>query len=312
MLMNKQPIVSILAISFNHEQFVVETLDSIINQDYPNVELIIVDDCSSDRTAEVIEQWKKDRNVDCVFIAHKENKGVCYSLNEALSHANGTYYQGISCDDILLPSKISTQVNAFNELDDDVAVLHSDAIVIDEDSKVTHPSFYEFWNFPTGTTQNEFKRLILQNTIIAPTVLTKVEIYRSLGFYDENLSYEDWDKWLRISKKYKIIKLDTPLTQYRHFSTSMSQGKRYRKVILEDSIVLLDKHRGISKEIDALVNEAQRPRITELIENNDAKLGHLWKKLKYEKSAYSLFLFLCGLVGLDQKQSHAIKNKLKR
>lgn len=313
--MSNYPLVSIVAACYNHAVFVVECLDSIVGQSYPNLELVVLDDCSKDNSVAVIEAWiaQNQSKISCkiTFIPHKKNQGVCKTLNEGLSHCSGKYYQLIACDDVMLPHKIEKQVDLFEQSDESLAVVYTDALMIDENSVVRHPSFSEYWKFDK-VPKHTFKEILIQNTIIAPTVLIRSTVLDDIGMYDESICFEDWDMWLRIATKYQFKRMDEALAKYRHFSTSFSQGKKYRKPLLIDSIALLEKHRGISKEIDALINEAQRPRITELIENNDARLGHLWKKLKYEKSAYSLFLFLCSLVGIDQEKAHRIKGRLKQ
>ena len=74
------PLVSIVALCYNHESYLKETLDSILNQTYKNIQLIIIDDCSKDNSISLIKNWIHKNKVECVFIAHKENRGVCKSL----------------------------------------------------------------------------------------------------------------------------------------------------------------------------------------------------------------------------------------
>lgn len=305
------PLVSIVAACFNHSQFLEETLDSIANQTYPNIELIITDDGSKDNSVEIIKAWMEKCTIPCTLIANEENEGICKTFNKGLKKSKGKYFQVIACDDVMLLDKIERQVAVLEQASDKTAVVYSDAEVIDENSTLTHRSFSEFWNFIDSSPIN-LEGLIKQNTIIAPSVLIKRSVMLVLGGYDESLCYEDWDIWLRIAKQYDFVKTERPLVQYRHFSTSMSQGKAYRIAMTKDSIRLLEKHRGVSTKIDKLIDEAQRPYITALIENNDATVGVLWRKFKYEKTAYSLFMFSCALIGLDQQKAHAIKSRFKK
>jgi len=308
---DKVPLVSIVAACFNHGRFLEETLDSIANQSYSNLELIVTDDGSTDNSVALIKQWMARNTMKCTLIANPKNEGICKTFNKGLAACKGKYFQVIACDDVMLVDKIKTQVAAFENSAENVGVIYTDAQVIDEDSQLINVSFDAFWSFPKEATAT-LEGLIKQNTIIAPSVLVKRSFVVDLGGFDENLCYEDWDMWLRLAQKYVFIKLERPLVQYRHFSTSMSQGSTYRSLIAKDSIKLLERHKGLSEKVDRLIQEAQRPCITALIEHNDATTAILWKKLKYEKSIYSLFMWGCSLVGIDQNKAHVIKNKLKK
>ncbi|WP_197043868.1 glycosyltransferase [Aureispira sp. CCB-QB1] len=308
---NKEPLVSIVAACFNHEKFLEETLDSIAKQSYSNIELIITDDGSRDNSVVLIKEWMARNTIPCTLIANEKNEGICKTFNKGLAKCTGKYFQVIACDDVMLEDKIKSQVAILEKSSEQVAVIYTDAQVIDENSILIHDSFSKYWNFPADA-ETTLKGLIKQNTIIAPSVLIRRSALVELGGYDEKLSYEDWDIWLRLARKYDFIKLEKPLVKYRHFSTSMSQGSTYRTAIAKDSVQLLEKHRGVSTEIDKLIDEAQRPLITALIENNDATTSVLWKKLKYEKTWYSLYMFSCSLIGIKQKKAHAFKNFFKK
>jgi glycosyltransferase involved in cell wall biosynthesis len=309
---DKVPLVSIVAACFNHGRFLEETLDSIANQSYSNLEVIVTDDGSTDNSVAIIQKWMaRNTKIQCTLIANPKNEGICKTFNKGLAKCKGKYFQVIACDDVMLVDKIDTQVAVFENSAENVGVIYTDAQVIDEHSQIINASFDAFWGFPTEAAA-ALKELIKQNTIIAPSVLVKRAFVVALGGFDEHLCYEDWDMWLRLTQKYDFVKLGRPLVQYRHFSTSMSQGSTYRRAMAKDSIKLLEKHKGISKEIDTLIEEAQRPCITALIEHNDATTAVLWKKLKYEKSVYSIFMWGCSLVGIDQNKAHVIKNKIKK
>ena len=126
------PLVSIVALCYNQERFLEETLDSIKAQTYPNIQLIIMDDCSQDGSVAKIEEWIKKNKVDCKFIAHEKNQGLCRTLNEALEYCDGIYYQAFACDDIMFPDKIERQVREFEKSEEDVMVIFSDGVLIDE------------------------------------------------------------------------------------------------------------------------------------------------------------------------------------
>lgn len=305
--------VSIVAACYNHAAFLEETLDSIAAQDYPHIELIITDDGSKDNSVEVIEQWIEKSGFPAVLIPNPQNLGICQTFNKGIAISKGTYFQAIACDDVMLPQKISTQVAALEAANENVVLVHTDALVVDKNSKLIHDSFHQFWKLRPIQGEKLLEQLIEQNSILAPSILMRRQPFVDLGSYDETLCYEDWDAWLRLAAAgYEFLFLDEPLVFYRHFSSSNSQTSTFQLRMAKDNIVLLDKHRGHSKELDQKIAAAQRPSITLLIENDASNKALLWKKLVYEKSLYSLFLWMCACVGIKPSKAHLLKDKLKR
>src|SRR6202022_442605 len=98
-----QPLVSTIVLSYNHSRYVLETLESVRAQTYKTTQLIIVDDCSTDNSLLIFEHWLRENNLTCTFIRHKENLGICKSLNEALVVSTGKYVSTIASDDLWLP-----------------------------------------------------------------------------------------------------------------------------------------------------------------------------------------------------------------
>lgn len=308
------PLVTIIACCYNHAPYLEETLNSITQQTYTNIQLIITDDCSTkDNSVDVIRAWIKKHNIACIFIANEKNEGVCKTFNKALAQAKGKYYQVISCDDVMLAHKIATQVAVLEQAPEEVALVHTDALVLDQNSNVIHDSFYQFYNLTPLEGKNTLEALVVQNSIIAPSVLMKRQVFVDLGAYDEQLCYEDWDAWLRLAAAgYQFVRLEDPLVYYRYFPSSNSQTSSFQLKMASDNLILLDKHRGLKKNLDQKIAKAQHRSITLLIENDATTVGILWKKLLNERSAYSLFLWLCACVGIKPSKAHRLKDKLKR
>src|SRR5580704_6317104 len=105
--MNNQPLVSVIALNHNQGKFLEETLDSVRNQTYKNIELIICDDCSTDDSTRKINKWIEQNNYKAKLIFNEQNLGVVKSSNRAIKQANGYYACFIACDDIMLPDKLS-------------------------------------------------------------------------------------------------------------------------------------------------------------------------------------------------------------
>jgi len=135
------PLVSAYVTCFNQVKYVVETLDAVRAQTYPNMELIVCDDCSSDGSQEVIKHWMAQNWPDAVLIEHQKNMGICRTFNDILSVARGKYLAGVAGDDLWLPEKTTWQVDILESSSMQIGVVYSDALIMD-DTGVLQPGYY--------------------------------------------------------------------------------------------------------------------------------------------------------------------------
>ncbi|MBI3481612.1 MAG: glycosyltransferase family 2 protein, partial [Bacteroidetes bacterium] len=125
-----KPLVSVVCLCYNHEQFVREAIESVVNQTYPNIQLIIVDDCSHDGSASIIQQLV-DQNPRITFIQLKENIGNCAAFNKGFALVKGDFVIDFATDDVMLGDRIEKQVNQFLKLDQSYGVAFTNADYID-------------------------------------------------------------------------------------------------------------------------------------------------------------------------------------
>jgi glycosyltransferase involved in cell wall biosynthesis len=290
--MSELPLVSVIAVCYNHAKYVLETLDSIKNQTYLNLELIIMDDCSTDNSVEVIKSWITKNDYDCQFIAHQKNQGLCKTLNESINFISGVYVQIISCDDILNPNKIKLQIELFNNLSTAYGVIHTDLNYINEKS--------EFIDRAKPRQRSNFKdefyyKLIESNQIAAPTLLYKYQSILDVGKFDERYSFEDLDILLKLSKKYKIAYLDKCLLNYRILDTSLYRTRGIKGA--------LDRIKIIYRNIE---DEKSRKLANKNI--NNSCLMFL-KKLKKDRNWSKYFnFFIQSLLYIPLKRSKEFKS----
>ena len=124
--MNKSPKVSVVMPAYNHQEYVGRSIDSVVSQTYPNVELIVVDDGSTDKTWEKISE-KLEKNPGLFKAVSRPNGGVCSALNEGIALSSGEFVAVIASDDYYLPTKLSDQMQLFLNLDERVGLIHSGA-----------------------------------------------------------------------------------------------------------------------------------------------------------------------------------------
>lgn len=220
--MTGQPLVTVIAVCYNHARFVIECLDSIRAQTYPHVQIIIMDDCSGDDSVAAIRDWIKCNGIECNFIVHEQNQGVCRTFNEALDLAKGKYISIIATDDSWLPDKLSRQVALMENVPDNVGIVYSDAYQMNEHGQRLPEMFIAahrpFETMPEGDLR---ECLVVSNFIPAMTTLIRRAVYDCVGRYDERLAYEDWDFWLRAACHFHFIYSSHPSANYRILETSM-------------------------------------------------------------------------------------------
>jgi glycosyltransferase involved in cell wall biosynthesis len=232
-------LVSIVAVCHNHSKYVLETLNSIRGQTYPEIELIIINNLR-DECEDIIRKWIEAEKVDCVFIQNEKPLSVTANFNIGLEISTGKYFQGISCDDIMLSSKIEKQVHLYNTLDDNYVCVYGDMIIIDEEGKeisgsTVLDSKVRKWGlkkFPVGNLSYE---LSLLSFIPAPSVLIKTETLKKLGGYDEKYIIEDWPTWIMFSKGgFKFAAIEDVVVKYRVLVNSMdhSRSLEYFKTLI--------------------------------------------------------------------------------
>jgi glycosyltransferase involved in cell wall biosynthesis len=221
---DEAPLLTVMAVCYNHARFLVECLESIRAQTWQDFQLIVTDDGSTDGSRDLIRQWLKVHRPDAAFIAHIQNRGLCATLNEALALVRGKYLAKLSTDDAWLPAKLERQLAIMESLPDCVAVLYSDALQIDEDSKLLPrrylPKAVLAEPPPSG---DVFLRVLRSNNfVLGVTTLLRTSCLRDVGGYDEGLAFEDWDMWLRLAERFDFVFSDEVYAKYREVQTSMS------------------------------------------------------------------------------------------
>ncbi len=226
--MQENPLVSVICLAYNHENFVVETLNSVIQQNYRPIELIIVDDCSLDTTKLEINNWLLS-HPEVQFIANEFNIGNTKSFNKALKIAKGEYIIDLAADDLLLPSGIQLQINAFQKSKfQNLGVVYGNAEIINEDG-----SFNSFY-FPVDKNGKVVSKRIIGDiyssvlstgdSICSVSTLIKKSVFDFLGGYDETLAYEDLDSWIRASREYEFDFIDEVVVKKRTVGNSLGSN----------------------------------------------------------------------------------------
>ena len=177
-----------------------------------------MDDASTDGSKELLQEICS-RN-DLRFIDISTNIGNCAAFNKAFSQSTGKYVIDFATDDIMLPQRIAHQVVFFERLGDDYGVIFSNAYIIDQNGVFVRRHFAGGREVPQG---DVFAPVLAEYFISPPTMMIKREVLEFLGGYDGELAYEDFDFWVRSSRKFKYAYQNECLTKVRKLSTSLSR-----------------------------------------------------------------------------------------
>lgn len=242
--MKKHPLVSVLCLCYNHKKFVSKAIQSVLVQTYSNIELIVVDDASTDGSKGEIERILTNRQF--VFIDLSENVGNTRAFNKAFAQSKGKYIIDLAADDVLVNDRIEKQVTFFENCNDKTGVIYSNVTYIDETSRWLgqHFSKEKF----TPYVGDIYEKLIKKYFIPPPSMMIKREVLEQLGGYDENLAYEDFDFWMRSSRNWHYAFQTESLTLVRRLKNSLS-SKAYSKndKQLHSTYLVCEKIKSLNK-----------------------------------------------------------------
>lgn len=220
------PLVSVICLCYNHEQFVRQALQSVVSQTYSNIQMIIVDDRSTDGSRGIIEEFVEQYS-NSIYLPLPKNAGNCVAFNQGLALAKGEFIIDFSTDDVMLPDRVEKQIKFFLRLDQSYGVVFTDAEYIDVSGKNLKTHYNHLLSkkiikkIPEGWI---FRDVLRKYFICSPTMMFRKEVIDQLKGYDENLVYEDFDFWIRSSQIWKYAYLNEITTQVRRTGKSMSSG----------------------------------------------------------------------------------------
>ncbi|TCM68134.1 alpha-1,3-rhamnosyltransferase [Acinetobacter calcoaceticus] len=236
---NSLPLVSIVVPCYNHENYISQCIQSIIDQSYHNIELIVIDDGSEDQSIEKILEIAdacKNRFVNFIF-RHRENKGLCATLNEALTLCHGEYFCIIASDDLMRINKTKIQVDYALKYPD-VTSFYGGVQLIDDNGALKEKIDLPFQLYT-------FDKIFMHKFILyAPTQMHRLKDIVDLGGFDENVKVEDWELWLRLTKSgKKILCIPEQLAYYRIHMFNISKNN---ELMLKDLLNIIEGYRNES------------------------------------------------------------------
>ena len=224
--MDSAPLVSVIIPAYNADAFITQTLDSVLRQTYQTFEIIVVDDGSRDRTAEIVRSYADRDNRIRLF--QQPNAGVAAARNCAIQHSRGKYIAPIDADDIWYPQKLEKQVQSLESADSSVGLSYAWTVYINAKGTIIGEYPVERLGNPDG---DVLVTLIFSNFLgHASNPLIRRSCIEHVGGYSSHLlaqgaqGCEDWDLYLRIAEYYEFRVVSEYLIGYRQHDSSMSMN----------------------------------------------------------------------------------------
>jgi glycosyltransferase involved in cell wall biosynthesis len=250
MAVQEAPPVSVLVITRNHVRFIEQCLDSIERQTSPDFEAIVIDDCSTDGTTDIVRRWSARTTRDVRVIVNPRNRSMCENRNQFLRLSRGEFVAGLSGDDYYEPDRLARQLAFFRSLPASAAAVFSQARVVTE-AGVEVGVWFD--GRPQVDEGRIFGTLIHDNFLSATTVMIRRAAIDAVGGYDEDLFYEDYDMFLRLADRYEFRYLPGVVSNYRLSAGGASRAPHHIAPMSESTVRLLLKWHGGGRPYDAVI-----------------------------------------------------------
>ncbi len=229
------PKISIITPSLNQSKFIEQTIKSVLNQNYPNLEYIVVDGGSVDSTIKILKKYSKQ-----IKWVSEKDKGQADAINKGMRMAKGDIVAYINSDDYYLPGAF-TKIADFFMKNSKAKWVTGDYIIVNEEDKKIQQSVTLYKRLMRFTISKNL--LAIANYIAQPSTFWRESIFREIGFFDVSFEYVfDYDFWMRIIAKYPLFKIPSPLSAFRvhsrakgstgfarQFAEELLVTKRYEK-----------------------------------------------------------------------------------
>ena len=244
-------LVSVYITNYNYEKYLTQAIESVLFQTYKNIELIIIDDGSQDRSKLIIESYADYPNIKIIF---QKNKGLNVTNNIAMKVANGKYIMRLDADDYLVDTAIEEMVSLL-EADENLGLVFPDYYLVDVDN--TKTAEIQRFDFDTEVS-------LFDLPAHGACTMIRLDFLKRLGGYDESYTCQDgYELWIKFVTKYRVTNISKPLFYYRQHGENLTSN--------EDKI--LNTRIKIKKDF-LYKNKIQTPETLAIIPIRNTKIGN--------------------------------------
>ena len=277
------PLVSVIMSVYNGEKYLVQAIDSILNQTYQNFEFIIIDDCSTDNSSHILQEYaQKDSRIKIIKKEVNQGlKGFIKNLNLGISLAKGKYIARMDADDISLPERFQKQVD-FLENNPEITLVGAQLNLINEQNKITGEAIAALQH------RDIVKRITSQIQLFHPVIMFRKD--QNIQYREKFLYCEDYDLYLNlITQGKKLANINEKLLHYRILESSISRkGDNFvKKLMVEKALYFYKLRKENGQDLYETFNNE------EVLEINN---------LEFKNKIEELFFALEAAIKLNKKE----------
>lgn len=284
--MKNPPLISVLTTCYNHDKFIGDAIESVLNQTFDDWEMIILDDFSEDNSREIIKKYAlKNEKVKYIFDDKNLDQGARF--NTYLHKVESTYIAFLDSDDFMQPNRLKEQLEIM-ENSPEIGVCHSDGKVIDSREKVDKNDlwqkkdgeilFSEIHRNPKVKSGNIFQELLNGNFIFFSSTLVRTDLINNINFRTIRLGI-DWIFWLQLAEKTKFYYIEEPLTNYRIHGNGIMQTTFKTNNFFKSREIVFDEY------FDKLTLN-QKKEYSYILSRYNDKYGDYEKSYQYAKMLF--------------------------
>lgn len=237
---SQNPLISVVFTSYNHKEYLKQALDSLVNQTYQNLEIIIIDDCSTDGSQEILKEYQHLQNIN-LKLSDVNSGSYVNSSNLGASLATGEFILFAQCDDYAVPNQIEKLLGPFyNNIN--IGVVYSKSNLVDDhgtylqdDLQGRELAFKNHIKKSPIINGNEMRKFLSFSCVIPnlSAALIKNSLFKEVGLSNQFLVVADWELWLNFSEKTDFYYLNEPLNNFRQHATTIRSKIKIKTQIVE-------------------------------------------------------------------------------
>ncbi|WP_336338729.1 glycosyltransferase family 2 protein [Haloarcula brevis] len=291
-----EPLVSAVIPTYNRAEYVGGAVESALHQTYDRVEVVVVNDGSTDATPEVLAEYA---DYDRVRVLHNDrNRGIPYTMNRGIEAARGEYIGVFGDDDRWRPRKVERQIAVMAECDSSYCGVYTGGVIVDDDGTVVE-------QVQTGASGDVYPDVLVRMSILPhSSQLVRADCLHEIGGFDTEFSVAcDWDLTVRLAKRWKFAYVPETLVERIHHGDNVTGDPAYD---IRARCRMAEKHRDALDAVNAesaRAFEAARRRELGLYELHEgdrtAALGHFVSALRLQPTGGHASLALTSVLGLD-------------
>lgn len=283
--MQNEPLVSVIIPTYNRGRLILNSVTSVLNQTYKNIELIVVDDCSTDDTEKTVKSIDDSR---IKYIKLEKNSGACVARNKGIEISRGEFIAFNDSDDLWLPEKINSQLDFLYENNAEISFCKMEC-------RTPENNFIH--NFPNIEFDRKisYKDLLKYNSASTQTIFGKTDCFKEIIFDATMPRLQDWDEVLRLSQKYRIFYQNEILVNTFFQKDSISTHSEKAVLAMQK---IFEKHKDAILSDPAIVESFFKKKASFVCKTGKNPKEEMKMILKYNPSAGTFIKYMLAVFNL--------------